>query len=488
MMNFSDDNIIYLQNILNKFNDNSLIELLWYLNEHKYNEEEKLLFLEAFSKVYAYYINHKLYELELSKTEVFIRRNIKLLNKTGKINFIRDINEAPNVFTKFETINNNVQNIGYIKESNGKYVITKTNPKYRSVYAGSCSSSKGITILFDDVAKKHTNLSNVLFHELVHVEQTGVKISPYLMNKDIIEKILHEGHAMKKSRRVKPITYDLCDIPFDYDRKKQKFGLSKKLVADTYISYSMYRYLYFKLEILLGKNFIDKWATTKNSEHYLSLACEKINNDYGVGTFEKIYKNIQLIVLSNISLYDKDFTNVKRDLEGRDVTNNYLKGKTKMSIIKEYDEVNKIVNDDDAFKIAYEKEKEYIELGFKYAKMFEGKNISSNYQQIIDSFTWEKFSKRILDKKEILEEVIKIKDDYSFFEKMLHLDKEVYDIANRNQDYLNDAIFELELTMYECLNSKEKIMEYYLYNVANPTYERIVLPFIKNNVGKPKVR
>ncbi len=159
-----------------------------------------------------------------------------------------------------------------------------------------------------------------------------------------------------------------------------------------------------------------------------------------------------------------------------------------MSIIKEYDEVNKIVNDDDAFKIAYEKEKEYIELGFKYAKMFEGKNISSNYQQIIDSFTWEKFSKRILDKKEILEEVIKIKDDYSFFEKMLHLDKEVYDIANRNQDYLNDAIFELELTMYECLNSKEKIMEYYLYNVANPTYERIVLPFIKNNVGKPKVR
>ena len=70
MMNFSDDNIIYLQNILNKFNDNSLIELLWYLNEHKYNEEEKLLFLEAFSKVYAYYINHKLYELKLSKPEV----------------------------------------------------------------------------------------------------------------------------------------------------------------------------------------------------------------------------------------------------------------------------------------------------------------------------------------------------------------------------------------------------------------------------------
>ena len=99
-----------------------------------------------------------------------------------------------------------------------------------------------------------------------------------------------------------------------------------------------------------------------------------------------------------------------------------------------------------------------------------------------------KFSKRILDKKEILEEVIKIKDDYSFFEKMLHLDKEVYDIANRNQDYLNDASFELELTMYECLNSKEKIMDYYLYNVANPPYERIVLPFIKNNVGKPKVK
>ena len=57
---------------------------------------------------------------------------------------------------------------------------------------------------------------------------------------------------MKKSRRVKPITYDLCDIPFDYDRKK-KIWIIQKLVADTYISYSMYRYLYFKLEILLGK-------------------------------------------------------------------------------------------------------------------------------------------------------------------------------------------------------------------------------------------
>ena len=44
-----------------------------------------------------------------------------------------------------------------------------------------------------------------------------------------------------------------------------------------------------------------------------------------------------------------------------------------MSIIKEYDEVNKIVNDDDAFKIAYEKEKKYIELGFKYAKCLKEK-------------------------------------------------------------------------------------------------------------------
>lgn len=484
----SSSDIVNFQTILNIFDDNLLIELLWYLKEHKYNEDEKLLFLESFSKVYAYYIKHKLYELKLSKPEAFIRKNIKLLNKTGKINFVRDINEAPGEFTKFEPINHNIQNTGYIKDVNGKYVVTNINPQYRSVCAGLCSSSKEITILFDEVAKRWVNLSNVLIHELVHIEQVGFKVSSHIVNKKFLTKILQEGHAIKKSRRVKPITYDLCDIPFNYNNETRKFELPKKLVANAYVDYSVYRYLYFKLEILLGEDFIDKWATTKNSEHYLSLACEKINNDYGFGTFEKIYKNIQFLILSNVSLYDKNFADVKRSIEGRDVTNNYLKDKTKMSIIKEYNEVNKIINDAKTFKDTYEKQKEYIELGLKYTKMFEGNNVTSKYQEIMDSFTEQNFRRKTLDKKDILEEVLKIKDDYSFFEKLLNLDKEVYNIVLKNPNYLNDAIFELELIMHECLNSKDNFMEYYLYNVANPTYERVVLPFIKDDIGNVKIK
>jgi hypothetical protein len=275
-----------------------LLDLLWYLKENKYGSDEISVFLEVFNSIYEHNDEHIALEPYLEEADAFAKRLIKDWKKAGKINFIRDINSSKHFLKKIKFIpypfNNNSH--GYAKDADGRY-IPSSNPTYFCSTKGFYGDDHTVNILFDEVEKtKEHKAISYLSHETIHTEQDNFYLLWYIMNIDsLFSKMLLEGHAMKVARRIEPNNENLSRIPFLFDKTHNLF------LNCSLRDYDVCKYLYFKFEFLLGHEFMNEWMTSKQSFTFLSKVRKEIDKKYGTGTFKYLYKNIQLILLLDMT-------------------------------------------------------------------------------------------------------------------------------------------------------------------------------------------
>jgi hypothetical protein len=286
---------------IKKFEDTKkelLIDLLWYLKENKYEQDETLVFLEIFKSIYEHSDEHIALEPYLEGSNDFARRIVKDWEKTGKINFVRDIN-SKHFLSKVKSIPYpfNNSSYGYVKNNDGKY-IPSSNPTYFCSPKGFYDDNNHtINILFDEVERANGHeVTKCLSHETIHTEQDKFGLFWYIMNIDYsFSRMLVEGHTMKVARRMESNSDNLSRIPFAFDKDHSLF------LNFTFHDYDICKYLYFKLEFLLGYDFMNMLMVGEEQLTFLSKARRKIDEKYGNGTFKYLYKNIQLILLLNIT-------------------------------------------------------------------------------------------------------------------------------------------------------------------------------------------
>jgi hypothetical protein len=474
-----------------EFNKEDLIDLLWYLKENKYDEDIKLLFLETFKAMRDGYYIHKPYELNLSEPERFAKSLIEKLKKAPKIEFVDDINKEDLFYNSVKPIENINISVGYVKDENGHYSPSNVNPTHFCLYAGWTAPTKDVLILYDDTTKYSSfRLYDTLVHETTHTAEDGFQLYSYILNKYYIKKILREGYAMKESRRVRPNGCDLSDVPFKYNTQTHQFEFVK------YIEYPLYRYLYFKLEVLLGSDFMNKWSADVNSNHYLSLACKEINSAYGDGTFEKLYEYMQLILFA-LQQYNSNMKLVDDELVDKIVLYNKVKTQSKESIKNEYNNVSLILNNDQLLQESYLKQLQYIIDTKKYIDEFRDEEEKDSDLFDEDDYSelqhFNKLTHELADLKKQMEAI----EDLSFFEKTLSIEKKAYKFSIQNSDFLTHAAIKLEALILNCIQNgkknkkytKQQLLDYYNYNVADDkAYQEIIKPMLEKNIDVIKIK
>jgi hypothetical protein len=448
---------------LRGYNTDILNELLKYLDKHDYDKDIRIYFLNAFTAIYDTYPILVWREKGVTYPDAFAKHNLEILNSIDEIDFVRDINNDTNFSDSIEQIDNKNLIIGYQKDKDGHYVITDSNPSHMYIkngYATKCG--KDVHILFDDVSRyEDSRIHGLLFHELTHIEQVGFNLYWYIMNRYYFDKMLVEGHAIKTARQVKMPGSDGADIPFVFNEQTKQFEMYK------HIEYKVYSYLYYKFEVLLGKNFMNEWA--KNSgEHYMYLAYNKINKKYGDGTFERLYRDVQLI-LTTLRLYIGDKNTPHEEIKNVEEFNFQTDIRDTRSIEQDYDNIKAILDNEEKLKKAYLKEKYYKIESKKYAAMLKDESSIKRIEQEINDFTIDVYKER---QENILKHLKKAKEVYKsvlLFNMTTNIDREVYNHILTNPNDLNNIVADLESLMIDSISiesdDKESILKDYDYNV-----------------------
>lgn len=288
----------------------NLNELYLYLRDKDLADDVKKYIITSFKKLAYYYKEYESFDPWILDRNELIIKYIDNLMSVSKINFIRDINENTDFVKRIISLNGTKIPIGYSMDISGKYIVVKDNPSYYCPLIGNTDhNTREINILFDEFAKnQYEFLLSAFPHELIHVNQVGFYLPWYVINKFYLTKCLKEGNAMRESRYASSRITAFCKIPFIYNEEQQKYETL------SYNNYDIYKYIYSKLEILLGNDFMNKWAHAKNDFTYLSRARETINLKYGNNVFEKIYEAIQIIIFNIGGFSIKDMEDINNEL------------------------------------------------------------------------------------------------------------------------------------------------------------------------------
>lgn len=245
------------------------------------------MILTTFQSVKQYYEWYKTYIDGMDDYDEFLHKYVNAIKRTSKIVAVKDINDDAFLLHAVKPDNKHNFDIGYIKNEDGKYVITSDNPKYfPSLFAYSNASTKEVYFLTDKIIKKTPiYIKESVVHQFTHIRQLGFDIPMFVINRNSLFKCLREGNAMEESRFVNHYIKNYYEIPFKFNNDKQCF--------ESYVSnnYAVYSYLYFKFQTLLGYQFMNEWACTENSESFFKEACRRINLKYG----KEAFKNFTLI-------------------------------------------------------------------------------------------------------------------------------------------------------------------------------------------------
>jgi hypothetical protein len=481
--------VIDMLNFIKKVDKGVLINLLAYIKEKNYEGDIVVYFLEIFKDAYFYDHLHRNQDPSITDINTYLNGIIDILNKTN-IKFVRDINESTYFKDNLIKIKYAGQyNMGYSKNREGQYIIDTEHPTHFPGRKGNTTiCDKNIEILYDDVTKSRpTSLKITLSHEVTHIKHEKFDIYQYIMNIVEFINILLEGNAMSESQRVTSTIFDVAYIPFPFNKKNNNFQTTKAIYSN--IEYDVYAYLYFKLKFLLGTNFINEWTTGEDSKLKLFEACELIDKEYGVGSFNKLYKNIELILLG----YKKS---TKSQLKGeinywKDKLQNICEGvaQVETSDNKRELEIIKALNDESFFESIYNIKKETLQ---SLKRIYESMNepaLVKKYEQQLSNHTKEKFKTRLLYELSDLkkQKQKQLYENPSFFKNIASMNIDICEFALSNSNYLNLAIYELESFMLDCIESNiinhgdldDKISNYYM-NVINDQFNHDIFKKLKD--------
>jgi hypothetical protein len=360
--------------------------------------------------------------------EKYIKQHVDTIKKLNNLVFVRNINENSYYGNYFR--GNIVRNInhyylfnrGYTR-NNGYYYPTKCYPThYCSTEGVAKPFKKEIAILYDDTVISN----NALFHELIHINQTGFDLPSNILNRDIFIHVLKEGHAIHESKYINDGITISEDISYSM--------FNRKYYKNESLNYNIYLYIYSKLYILLGLQLMDYWATHANGDE-LTMAIMVIDKKYGEGSFKRLYKNIQLMLfgIQNISIE-----------EINDLINKELKHKSQNSIndslVNSY---NQVLNNELLFELAYQNNDEFP------CTQYTKEEFRTEVLKKLRKYSNEKKLDMISDANIEILNIIKNSSNY--------LNKAINDIEQQVEDYLQKDL--LDKSQNHILNIKKH--EYY---------------------------
>jgi len=420
-------------------NELLLEELKVVLKEKQFDEESCQYFLETFKSLEYNYDEYLNLKPEIADYPIFAKRYIDIIKNVKKFTILKDINENDKFLKEMKPAKGIVQSIGYNKDENDNFFVSRDNPQYYCTLFGLTNNQNGeVTILFDELTKQHRLFMMVaLIHELTHAYQIGFYLPWYVMNRKNFARCLREGHAMTESQYVTKNRPRLSAIPFNFNEAKSIFENPKNN------EYNIYKYIYFKLEILLGYDFMDKWATNGHDIMFLSKVRKLIDKKYGSGTFKKLYEKIEIILFSL-----DDFSVAKMETIIDEM-------KTITCLYSEIKDDNQELSLNEYFKL------------------------SGNAEAI--------------------QEQLEVSMDIKQFKLMTASNVAVCNEAINNPNYLTEAIINLELLILKCLSKDMKAQlktgyidymkyNYYLSNIKSDKYNYKIMENIKNMLVFMSVR
>lgn len=456
------DDDIYFQEIKDclkdKHYDKGIVELIWY----------------SFELIKKHYKEYTKVIPENVSYEMIMSNFIDALKDTKEITPVLDINTHDFFLNRIQLTEPVQIPIGYIKDNDGHYIVSKDKPEYYCQAMGvtNCLSKK-VDILFDDTTACYESLlAQTILHELAHIRQGlgDLPIPWFVMNRTDYLLCIREGHAMSEARYGCPCTNNFYSIPFSLDDSKKAFILSNSLES----KYSLYKYIYFKLETLLGHSYMDEWATTSNNNTYFYQAYKTIDGKYGRDTFLKLYMYISTIILYSSS---HDETKLTDMINGQRLLIKENKNDIDFALndlLMEYESYSLMLNNDRLFNKIYLLGKEAIA---------EKKDVE-NIDKEIEAYTEERFREEIIKKRRFIKNEIDIKTDSKFYKMICNANIAICDnvINKENTSHLAETIVSLESLILKCLlkdiSKQPKINDeeirkymYYISNVEDDTYE-----------------
>lgn len=287
-----------------------LRELYLYLKDQALDDDIIKYITTSFKKMIYHYSEYTSFDPWILDKEELIQKYIDNIKSASKLNFVRDINENNDFVRRIIPLNKAQISIGYNKDFSGRYSVVTDSPKYYCPLIGITNrKTKEINMLFDEFAKsQYSFLLAALPHELMHVTQAGFDLPWYVINRFYFTKCLTEGNAIRESRYASNKISAFYKIPFRYNEEQKSY----ETCPDN--NYNIYKYIYSKFEILLGNDFMNKWARAKNDFTYLAQARKLIDSKYGKGIFEKIYEAIQIILFNTSGLLINDLKEIINEL------------------------------------------------------------------------------------------------------------------------------------------------------------------------------
>jgi hypothetical protein len=471
---------------LKEIDSKLLIDLLAYLKIHNYNNDIVMYFFEIIDDICFYDSNHCKFDVIIEDKENYIRNIINILNDIGKINFVRDINKDKYFLDNL--IATNKKGIGYKINDQGNVVISKDKPTYtikNNVYT--IMEDKQINILFDEVTKNNELFKSKFIYELFLMGHMNFRFYWYVANREMLINMLIKGNAIRESRRVASSEMCLPTIPFSYNKEQFRFEILKD---NDDMESSIYLYLYYKLEYLLGSKYMKDWLNGKGSISYLYKTKTLLNEKYGNRTFERLYTYIQLILYF--------YKNKSKDEIMNEIDNNLSEiGKLEIYRNPPYHinnirgtelVVSNILSDLKNIKISYELDKEEYEKNTKKMVL-----VGSLQTDEIKPFISEESYREELEINYFnLRKIEQVLENEDMFDCITYLDSSIYETVKNNQNDITKNIIKLEAFMLECMKREKDLcsnrnlsiarISNYRKNVMNCKFNIPILIGIKNKV------
>jgi hypothetical protein len=409
--------------------DKILEEITQYLKNGNYDNEVCVYVKLLFNQLDLHYASHIMKEPGIMNYNAFLQKCVEALKKTKKINLIKDINEYSYFCRKIIPNDNSLEGIGYNKDEHGLYYICKDHAQsICSVVGHAIKQKKEISILCDEIIKNiQSSIEKAIFHEIMHIRQDGFEMPIGVINSDTFVKCLEEGNAMRETIYLHEPIFGSCSVPFILSEDKSEF------TANYRNEYSVYQYLYFKLEILLGQHFMDIWATTAGDTTFLFKAYKAIDAKYGVGTFIKLYSDIQLILLS---ISDQSITDLLNDLREYKKSIALYMDKDASSLntlCAEYKRIDSILRDPALFGIDYAIYKDSVRLTERYR--FANSKRSHSASKIILAEP-DQYRESLIEQVKGLKREIDIKRNFDIFKAICKANIGIYKRVIDNPSYL----------------------------------------------------
>lgn len=446
--NNSSYDLINIKKYLKEINSNLLIDILTYLKIHNYDNDIVMYFFDIFNDICLYDRVHREFDVMIDDKENYIRNIINILNNIDKINFIRDINKDK-YFLDNLTLSKKKE-IGYKFNNIGNAFISKDEPTYTiniNIYKE--EEDGQINVLFDEVTKNNELFKSKFIYELFLMGHKNFRFYWYVANREMFINMLLIGNATRESRRVTSSEINLPTIPFHYNKERFRFELSDDIES------SIYLYLYYKLEYLLGSKYMRDWLNEKDSISYLYKTKKILNEKYGDKSFERLYTYIQLILyFCKNKSKDEIISEIDTNLSEIEKLNIYRNPPYHIANIRETElVVSNILSDLKNIEISYELDKEEYEK--KTKKMV---SIGALMGDEIKPFISEESYKEELEINYFnLRRIEQALENEDIFDCITDLDSSIYETIKNDQNDITKNIIRLEAFMIECMKREKDL-------------------------------